>query len=129
MFGQSKLKSYVAIHVTVRHMMNDLPHRPPVFSISCVELSVIQALHRTAHFLRDCSDIIDCSRSLLGSSGAGPDEFSNWVSKIHLPSMPVWPKNSRYRWKKAHESDTRSHLRGAGSPEIRRRARSNRRQR
>jgi hypothetical protein len=41
MLGQSKLEANVAIHVTIGHMMNDLPDRPTAFSIRCVELSVI----------------------------------------------------------------------------------------
>lgn len=50
--SQRQLQSHVGIHMAVRYVMYQLPHRPPAFAIRRIQLRVIQPAHRLPQILR-----------------------------------------------------------------------------
>jgi hypothetical protein len=58
-FGDGMFHSHVRIHVTVGHVMHNLPDRPPAQSIAGLELRIRQALHERTEIGRRAFDIVD----------------------------------------------------------------------
>src|SRR3569833_788518 len=57
--GQGELETRKRIHMTVRHVMNDLTYGPPVGAIWSVELLIVQSCHGGAKALGGFGDGID----------------------------------------------------------------------
>src|SRR5467141_1286457 len=63
--------------------MHDLAHRPAAFAVRCVEMRVVQAFHRSAHFGRGSRNLVDRLLAPSRRHLRGHLKFSNGVAQIH----------------------------------------------
>src|ERR1700687_2585681 len=64
--------------------MHDLAHRPAAFAVRCVEMRVVQAFHRGAHFGRCSRNLFDCLLAPSWRHTCRHLKISNRVARIHL---------------------------------------------
>lgn len=81
-FRQSPLESDVRVHVTVGHVVHDLPNGPTVGPVGRVELSIIETLNRGAHVGGRGGNGVDGGAAFRGREGVGALQAADRIPKI-----------------------------------------------
>src|SRR5207237_5774921 len=81
-FRECQFGTNERIHVAVRDMMPDLPHRPSARTIRRIELLRRESAQSFAHPVRNLLDDVDSRFALLLCERSCISEFADWIAEI-----------------------------------------------
>src|SRR5207247_7523907 len=82
-FRQGELEPDVAVQMTVRYVMNDLPDRPSSIPVWRFELFCAEPLDCFAHPAWRGGDFVNQMISFCSGLRAAPAKFADWISNVH----------------------------------------------